>query len=603
MPGLVSEPQDAPQVAKGRKPTKNELRRAKKKAHKTNDSNTNGDAKIAKPTPIEPDANHPVQPVNPSEDDPIQDVPDVALPSLPTDHPLYDQFADVFAKFQGEASAEAVAELKDKKTAVFYDDDDNVQDEEEEEETKKKLSKKDRKAKNKLSVAELKAIVQKPELVEWTDVSSQDPKLHVTIKSTRNVVPVPTHWSLKREYLSSKRGVEKAHYRLPQFIAETGIAEMRQNALDDQAEASLKQKARDRVNPKMNRLDIDFQKLFEAFFRRQTKPQLTRYGEVYYEGKEYETNMRHLRPGEPSDVLREALNMPINAPPPWLINMQKFGCPPSYPAMKVSGVNAPLPPGGKWGFEPGQYGKPPVTDEVTMTPLWGGDLFGTEALKRQEARRARPPEAPVSRALWGELQMMQEDEKPVQVEEEDDEEQEEEDADAQDEGRDQDIGGMAGLQTPFGGATTPSGLYSTTGIKSMAEEFQLRKQRAGGTDTETPSYPRAAGQVLQERSIKAEGFFGGSHAYDLKGADLPVLGQEDRSRKRKAGDLDVSVDVDALERGEGLSKNEIRKQYDDTRQRERLGQWQGKVDQEDLSAMIAEENAKRLRRNDERRGR
>jgi hypothetical protein len=40
-----------------------------------------------------------------------------------------------------------------------------------------------------------------------------------------------------------------------------------------------------------------------------------------------------------------ALNIPPNGPPPWLINMQRYGPPPSYPGLRIPGLNAPLPPG------------------------------------------------------------------------------------------------------------------------------------------------------------------------------------------------------------------------------------------------------------------
>ncbi|KAF5015859.1 hypothetical protein F66182_12648, partial [Fusarium sp. NRRL 66182] len=262
------------------------------------------------------------------------------------------------------------------------------------------MSKKKRKELTKLSIAELKALVQKPDLVEWTDTSAPDPRLLVHIKAHRNVVPVPTHWSLKREYLSSKRGIEKPAFALPKFIQETGISEMRDAALEKQEQATLKQKQRERVQPKMGRLDIDYQKLYEAFFRFQTKPELTRYGEVYYEGKEYETNLRHLRPGELSDELKEALNIPPGAPPPWLINQQRFGPPPSYPALKIPGLNAPPPPGAMWGFHPGGYGKPPVDEH--NRPLYGGDIFGV--LQTQQTAQQGEP---VEKDLWGELQPME----------------------------------------------------------------------------------------------------------------------------------------------------------------------------------------------------
>lgn len=41
--------------------------------------------------------------------------------------------------------------------------------------------------------------------------------------------------------------------------------------------------------------------------------------------------------------LKVALNIPPGAPPPWLINMQRYGPPPSYPNMKIPGLNCPIP--------------------------------------------------------------------------------------------------------------------------------------------------------------------------------------------------------------------------------------------------------------------
>jgi splicing factor 3B subunit 2 len=66
--------------------------------------------------------------------------------------------------------------------------------------------------------------------------------------------------------------------------------------------------------------------------------------------------------------------MQEGAPPPWLINMQRYGPPPSYPNLRIPGLNAPLPPGATYGYHPGGWGKPPV-DEYGR-PLYG-DVFGT----------------------------------------------------------------------------------------------------------------------------------------------------------------------------------------------------------------------------------
>jgi splicing factor 3B subunit 2 len=147
------------------------------------------------------------------------------------------------------------------------------------------------------------------------------------------MIRVPEHWGQKRDYLASKRGVAKQPYELPSFIRDTGIQEMR-NPYDAQTQ-SLRQKMRERVQGKLGKLDVDYQKLHDAFFRYQTKPPLSVYGEVYYEGKEFETNFKHKRPGEISNELKEALNIPPGAPPPWLINMQQYSPPPSFPNLKI----------------------------------------------------------------------------------------------------------------------------------------------------------------------------------------------------------------------------------------------------------------------------
>jgi splicing factor 3B subunit 2 len=507
---------------------------------------------------------------------------------LNEDHPLYTQFKEVMDRF-GDPDKENPASKEADKGEVFFDDDEDIPDEDQEKEMR--MSKKKRKEQSKLSVAELKALVRKPELVDWTDVSASDPRLLVSIKSHRNVVPVPTHWSLKREYLSSKRGIEKPPFALPKFIQETGIAEMRDAVLEKQNDQTLKQRQRERVNPKMGKLDIDYQRLYEAFFRFQTKPELTRFGEVYYEGKEFETDLKHLRPGELSEELKEALNIPPGAPPPWLINMQRFGPPPSYPNLKIPGLNAPPPPGGQWGYHPGGYGKPPV-DEYNR-PLYGGDIFGV--LQPQQTQHQGEA---VEKTLWGEL------EEPEEESEEEEDSDEEEDADEDEE----DIGGLqtpSGMETPGGMASTVPSEYG--GSESVSGEFTLRKERYG-TETEEPREPRSAYQVLPEQNIRSQGFFGGDRAYDLSGGrnqqNIPQLDEVDNRRKRKAGDVDVSVDVDSLEKEDRLSRDEVRRQYDAQRQAEQQQRgWGNQADREDLDDMIATESRKRLKKDEERRSR
>lgn len=99
---------------------------------------------------------------------------------------------------------------------------------------------------------------------------------------------------------------------------------------------------RERMQPKLGKMDIDYQVLHDAFFKYQTKPQLSIYGDVYYENKEIENKMKIFKPGRISEKLRVALGIPENSPPPWIINMQRYGPPPSYSNLKIPGVNAPI---------------------------------------------------------------------------------------------------------------------------------------------------------------------------------------------------------------------------------------------------------------------
>lgn len=584
------------------KMTKNQKRRAKKKAEKhakTDETSKADDTPKVEPSEDESKPeNDAVDKTDAAElevkkepaasdkipaDGPVEVVEDYGLDS---EDPTFSMYKDIFTKFGVSREEDDIAKEANagNQGEVFFDEDNEIPDEEEERNTQPKLSKKKRKMMNKLSIAELKALVSKPEVVEWHDTSSADPRLLVQIKAQRNVVPVPSHWSLKREYLSSKRGIEKPAFKLPKFIADTGIAEMRDAVLEKQAEQTLKQKQRERVQPKLGKLDIDYQKLYDAFFRFQSKPQLTRFGEVYYEGKEYETDLRHLRPGELSDTLKDALSIPPGAPPPWLINQQRFGPPPSYPSLRIPGLNAPIPPGAQWGFNPGCYGKPPV-DEYNR-PLYGGDIFGI----MQPSQQAPPPGEPIERTLWGELQEPEEE-----SEEEEEEEEESEDEEAE-------VG--AGLQTPSG-IETPGGLASSvpteygTATESVAGELDLRKSRRG-YETEDSTHPRQAYTVIQEKQARAEGFFGSDRVYDLKNAgDMRVLGQDDdNTRKRKKpGDVDVSFDPDALEGG--ISKDEMRRKFEESRREEGVGaNWRR---EEGLDEMIAKESRKRQKRDEEKR--
>ena len=219
--------------------------------------------------------------------------------------------------------------------------DDSSSEEEKElipEESRKKRKKKI-KEEGPSTLADLKAKAPYPEVVEPWDTNANDPELLIHFKCMPNTVPVPIHWAQNGKYLQSQRGKVRKPYKLPDYIEATGISRIR--LIELPVHISLQQKTRRRMRPKLGRTDIDYQILYDAFFKYQTKKRLTKLGEVYYEGKETDKRMSKYRPGKLSKNLRNALGISSTTIPPFVQNMQRYGPPPAYPFLKIPGVNIP----------------------------------------------------------------------------------------------------------------------------------------------------------------------------------------------------------------------------------------------------------------------
>ncbi|XP_076064562.1 splicing factor 3b subunit 2 isoform X2 [Oratosquilla oratoria] len=487
--------------------------------------------------------------------------------------PMHRHFAKIFETFrisEPEIKPEELLEEErkeipsalagDLKKVPKQDDDDDDDDEtEKKEDDKPKLSKRKMKLQKRMSVAELKQTVNRPDVVEMHDVTAKDPKLLVILKATRNTVPVPRHWCFKRKYLQGKRGIEKPPFELPEFIKRTGIMEMRAALQEKEDQKTLKAKMRDKVRPKMGKIDIDYQKFHDAFFKWQTKPKMTIHGDLYYEGKEFETKMKDKKPGEMSDDLRIALGMPVGAnahkvPPPWLIAMQRYGPPPSYPSLKIPGLNAPIPEGCSFGYHAGGWGKPPVDN--MGKPIYG-DVFGTQ----NKDFEAPPVEEDVEKTMWGELESESEEES----DEEDEEEEEEEDE--------------SGVVTPGEtGLVTPSGISSLPAGLETPDMIELRKKRLE-TEMEGGDTP-ALYTVLPEKRAEGVGraMMGSTHTYDLSAAAAGGT----VSRGASQG-VEVALDPSELDL---VDTEAMAARYEATLRE------QQKDDDEDFSDMVAEHAAK-----------
>ncbi|CAJ0572770.1 unnamed protein product, partial [Mesorhabditis spiculigera] len=327
---------------------------------------------------------------------------------------------------------------------------------------------------------------------------------------------------------------------------------------------------RERARPKLGKIDIDYQKLHDAFFKYQTKPSMTQMGELYYEGKEHEAQLRDLKPGNLTDELRIALGMPVgpNAhkfPPPWLIAMQRYGPPPSYPNLKCPGLSAPIPEGCSFGYHAGGWGKPPV-DEYGK-PLYG-DVFGlmVSAVQDQEDENL------IQRRYWGEIGS---DESSEEGSEEESEEEEEE--------RVKEAATAIGLKTPMEGQATPAVSVITPSVITAGadtpESIELRKRRVDES-TVGAETPGAAYHIIPERKVDRVGgaMMASTHVYDLS-----------KKQAVTEGGIEVSLDPEALD----LDQKKLEEKYDE--QLRKRGK-DGAETTEDFSDMVAEHNATQQRK-------
>jgi splicing factor 3B subunit 2 len=474
-----------------------------------------------------------------------------------------EEFRKVFEKFSFKGAAESEENEKKDETAANAAsnkkaDSDSEEEEQDTQQKERGVSNKKKKLQRRMKIAELKQISTRPDVVEVWDATASDPKLLVFLKSYRNTVPVPRHWCQKRKFLQGKRGIEKQPFQLPDFIAATGIEKIRQAYIEKEDSKKLKQKQRERMQPRMGKMDIDYQVLHDAFFKYQTKPKLTAHGDLYHEGKEFEVKLREMKPGMLSQELKEALGMPEGAPPPWLINMQRYGPPPSYPHLKIPGLNAPIPPGASFGYHPGGWGKPPV-DEFGR-PLYG-DVFGV-----QQQDQPNYEEEPVDKTKhWGDLE-----------EEEEEEEEEVEEPLEEEELED-------GIQSVDSLSSTPTGVETP-------DVIDLRKQQR--KEPEKPLY-----QVLEEKEEKiAPGtLLGTSHTYVIgTGAqDKAAAKRVDLLKGQKSDRVDVTLQPEELE----LMDNVLPAKYEEAREEEKL-----RSQREDFSDMVAENEKKRKRKMQEKDG-
>jgi len=432
---------------------------------------------------------------------------------------------------------------------------------------KKKKDKRDK-------IEVLKLLSDHPEIVEVHDVNSPYPWLLVDLKSYRNTVPVPRHWCQRRKYLQGKRGVEKPPFELPDYIRATGICDIRQAVLEKEESSKLKQQARERLQPKTGKIDIDYHVLYDAFFRNQTKPVLTSHSDLYYEGKEYEVNLKERKPGHLSKQLRQALGMPEEGiyPPPWLVNMQRNGPPPAYTHLRLPGVNAPVPPGAKVGFQAGGWGQPPL--DASARASYGGDWGSSSTNAYAEPMEVHP---------WGMLEDQDEsDEEFDRMDEEDDQTAYDDNSNT--------TGTVIDPDEVHSGTVSVGGYETPESIDLRKQKLEKEKRAAvSSTPNVTSSgQPKKLYQELQQVDANVgNATFGSQHRYVMPGKEERIT----MARSHRADKMEVSLDPNEMESEGGITEDLIRKKYDDSLQLEKDAHRK-----EDLSDLVASDSAKRKRK-------
>jgi len=202
---------------------------------------------------------------------------------------------------------------------------------------------------------ELKLVVPYPSIFEIEDVACPDPIAYNRVKGRYGVVAVPEYWKLglkrmfPREYMKPK-------YLVPASIVRTGIPELRSLMKEREAGMSLRERVREKLYPKLGKSSVNQQLLHDAFFKEEVVARTTRYGCVFDPRTDYFVHM--CRPGRISQELMDALGMDDKTPPPWLLAMQRYGMPPSYPDILIPGLNSPIPDGCLYGYQPNGWGEP-----------------------------------------------------------------------------------------------------------------------------------------------------------------------------------------------------------------------------------------------------
>ena len=246
--------------------------------------------------------------------------------------------------------------------------------------------------------------------------------------------------------------------------------------------------------------------------------------------------------------------------------MQRYGPPPSYPNLKIPGLNAPIPADATYGYHPGGWEKIPVNEYGE--PLYG-DAFG------QSERVDGIAFEKFDQTLWSEFKYL--------YAEDDDEQYGEDDEDNDDQMDDEED------------RIDESGFSSVDGMETPSGEFDLRKKTTSTSQQQQEKDHRPLFQVIEQQvDNTATGLIATNFRYVLPSSSAPsssgsAVERVEMLTRGKAQKTEVAFDPSEIEAHEGLTDELIIKKYHEKTQQNKDA---GTFSHQDNSDLVAEQAAK-----------
>lgn len=206
-----------------------------------------------------------------------------------------------------------------------------------------------------ISLIDLKLYSNNPNLVSRKDLNAPFPFLLVKIKSDFNIVNFPFNSETNGEIIS-RSSLNQSKYVIPPNVLLANISALKKIDFENQ-EKKIKKMKIGELSKAIIKINVDYQKMHDSFFKYDYEPKLSIYGEIFGNNNGKKNHDRfslskekifyNSENGIISNSLKKALGIEKfpngQIPFPWIKKMRKFGLPPAYSGIKIMGINKEFP--------------------------------------------------------------------------------------------------------------------------------------------------------------------------------------------------------------------------------------------------------------------